>query len=67
VPKVNPEILRWARETAGLNVEEAAEKIGLNAARGVAGSDRLTMLEAGEVEPSRPLSLKWQPSIVGLY
>ncbi|TCA65336.1 ImmA/IrrE family metallo-endopeptidase [Rhizobium leguminosarum bv. viciae] len=58
MPKVNPEILRWARETAGLNVEEAAEKIGLNAARGVAGSDRLTMLEAGKVEPSRPLLLK---------
>jgi Zn-dependent peptidase ImmA (M78 family) len=58
VPKVNPVILRWARETAGLNVEEAAEKIGLNAARGIAGSDRLTILEAGEVEPTRPLLLK---------
>lgn len=63
MPKVNPVILRWARETAGLNVEEAAEKIGLNAARGVTGSERLTMLEAGKVEPSRPLLLK----MAGLY
>ncbi|MBA9035825.1 hypothetical protein HNR29_006410 [Rhizobium leguminosarum] len=29
MPKVNPSILRWARETAGLDVEEAAERIGL--------------------------------------
>ena len=26
---VNPEILRWARETAGLTSKEAAKKIGL--------------------------------------
>lgn len=58
MPKVNPVIMRWARETAGLNVEEAAEKIGLNAARGIVASDRLIMLEAGEVEPTRPLLLK---------
>ena len=58
MPKVNPSILRWARETAGLGVEEASERIGLGAARGIAGSERLTMLEAGDGEPTRPLLLK---------
>ncbi|MBB3302279.1 Zn-dependent peptidase ImmA (M78 family)/transcriptional regulator with XRE-family HTH domain [Rhizobium sp. BK077] len=58
MPKVNPSILRWARETAGLNLEDAAEKVGLGEARGVAGSDRLAMLEAGDSEPTRPMLLK---------
>ncbi|MCW0001790.1 XRE family transcriptional regulator [Pararhizobium sp. YC-54] len=58
MPKVNPSILRWARETAGFNLEDAAEKIGLGEARGVAGSDRLAMLEAGDGEPTRPMLVK---------
>ncbi|CCM79638.1 XRE family transcriptional regulator [Rhizobium mesoamericanum] len=58
MPKVNPSILRWARETAGLNLEDAAEKVGLGDARGVAGSDRLAMLEAGNGEPTRQMLLK---------
>ncbi|WP_350225084.1 XRE family transcriptional regulator [Agrobacterium sp. fls2-241-TYG-188a] len=58
VPKVNPSILRWARETAGLSVEDAAEKLGIGDARGIAGSDRLVMLENGETEPSRPQLIK---------
>ena len=49
---VNPEVLIWARETAGLDTETAARKIGLNAARGVAGSDRLSALERGDVQPT---------------
>lgn len=48
VAGVNPDILIWARETAGLDLESAAKKIGLNAARGVSGADRLAALEAGE-------------------
>lgn len=58
MPKVNPSILRWARETAGLTLEDAAEKVGLAEARGVAGSDRLAMLEAGDSEPTRPMLVK---------
>ena len=27
MPSVNPEILKWARETAGLSTEEAAAKL----------------------------------------
>lgn len=58
MPQVNPEILRWARETAGLSLQEAAEKVGINDARGVDAPDRLAALEAGEAEPSRPTLLK---------
>lgn len=52
---VNPEILIWARETAGLELEKAARKISLNAARGVSGADRLAALEAGDATPSAAL------------
>lgn len=58
MPKINPEILRWARETAGLELAEAADKIALGPARGVNGAQRLALLEAGGVEPTRPILLK---------
>jgi Zn-dependent peptidase ImmA (M78 family)/transcriptional regulator with XRE-family HTH domain len=47
MPKVNPNILRWARDTAGLSLDQAAAKLGLS------GSARLEALEQGEVDPSR--------------
>ena len=53
--KVNPKILSWARETAGLSLEAAARAIDLKEARGVAGADRLAALERGDGEPTRPL------------
>jgi Zn-dependent peptidase ImmA (M78 family) len=52
---VNPAILIWARETAGLDLESAAKKIGLNTARGVSGADRLAAFEAGDGVPSASL------------
>lgn len=55
MPKVNPEILVWARETAGLSLEEASQKLRISAARGILPADRLAALEAGEVEPTRPM------------
>lgn len=55
VAGLNPEILIWARETAGLDQEMAARKIGLNAARGVSGEKRLAAIETGESAPSAPL------------
>lgn len=45
--KVNPDILVWARETAGLSQEEAAKKLGLS------NPDRLNALETGVRAPSR--------------
>ncbi|WP_066551166.1 MULTISPECIES: ImmA/IrrE family metallo-endopeptidase [unclassified Sphingomonas] len=52
---INPEILIWARKTAGLDLETAARKIQLNAARGLSGAERLAAIEAGDVVPSAPL------------
>lgn len=49
MPNVNPSILRWARETAGLTPEEAVQKLDINDARGVAASDRLVALESGPI------------------
>jgi Zn-dependent peptidase ImmA (M78 family)/transcriptional regulator with XRE-family HTH domain len=58
VPRVNPEILRWARETAGLSPEEAAEKIDLGPTKNATAAERIAALEQGVVEPSRPLLLR---------
>jgi hypothetical protein len=64
LPKVNPEILRWARDTAGLSPEEATQKLKIGDARGETAVDRLLALEAGEIEPTRPMIVKMakQPS-----
>lgn len=71
MPKINPQILTWARETAGLSLETAAEAIDLKAARGIAGADRLAALEAGKGEPTRPLLLrmakKYRRSLLVFY
>jgi Zn-dependent peptidase ImmA (M78 family)/transcriptional regulator with XRE-family HTH domain len=53
--KVNPKILTWARETAGLSLAEAAHAINLNPAHGQTGEERLAALERGQGEPTRPL------------
>ena len=55
---VNPAILSWARETAGLSAEGAVKKLGLKDARGVAAIDRLMALENGEVPPTRAMLSK---------
>ena len=58
MPNVNPEILRWARETAGLTLEDAVQKLKISKARGVPALDRLAALEAGEEAPTRPMLVK---------
>jgi len=58
MPKVNPDILRWARETAGLSPEEATKKLKIGDARGEAAVDRLLALEKGDKEPTRPMIVK---------
>ena len=55
MPKVNSDIIRWARKTAGLTLEEAAAKISLHEARGVSAVDRLAALESGDDDPTRAL------------
>ena len=54
MPRVNPEILVWARETAGLTLEEAAQRNqSLRDIRNASAADRLNALENGFDEPSR--------------
>ncbi len=52
---VKPEILTWARETAGLSLGEAAHELGLKDARGETAERRLEKLEGGEGETPRTL------------
>lgn len=55
MPQVNPRVLTWARETAGLTREKAAKRIQLGPAQGMEPADRLTALESGAVQPTRPM------------
>jgi len=52
MPRVNPEILKWARETAGLSPDEAARKLGMS---GETAIDRLAALEKGVRDPTRAM------------
>jgi Zn-dependent peptidase ImmA (M78 family) len=58
MPKVNPAILRWARETAGLSPDQAVRRISLNDARCIPAVQRLMALERGELDVTRPLLLR---------
>ena len=58
MPRVNPEILRWACESAGLTLEEASRKLSIQEAGGESPEERLQSLETGETEPSRPMLIK---------
>lgn len=71
MPKVNPEILIWARKTAGLTLEEAVQKLGIRQAYGISASDRLLNMENGKEEPSRTIlknmSKKYRRSLLVFY
>lgn len=58
MPEVNPEILTWARETAGLSREDAAARLGFKDARRRTAVQRLDDYESGQDEPSRSVLLK---------
>lgn len=58
MPAIKKEILVWARETAGLTLAEAADKLGIREARGVPAIYRLAALEAGDPAPTRPMLVK---------
>ena len=55
---VNPEILVWARETAGLSVADAARKLGLSDSKRASSIDKLVALESGVKEPTRAQVVK---------
>jgi Zn-dependent peptidase ImmA (M78 family) len=49
---INPAVLVWARQTAGLSVDEAAAKIGLTSGARASAIEKLESMESGEREPS---------------
>lgn len=51
--RVNPEILVWARESAGLALEDAAEKLNLLSSQRSSAAEKLAALESGKKEPTR--------------
>ncbi|MDE2819300.1 MAG: ImmA/IrrE family metallo-endopeptidase [Chloroflexota bacterium] len=53
MPAVNPEILIWARETAGLDVEDVAKKFFADGKK-LSANEKLKLLESGEKEPTCP-------------
>ena len=56
---ITPSILRWARETSGLSVEDAAARLGLKtSARGGTASEKLEAFERGDAKPTRIQLLK---------
>ena len=50
--QVNPEILQWARSTAGLDIEEAAKSLGFRDSIRRTAAQRLLALEEGDEAPS---------------
>ncbi|OYQ36519.1 DNA-binding protein [Niveispirillum lacus] len=50
---INPEILIWARESAGLSIADAADKIGLLPSETASASDKLIEFETGVKSPTR--------------
>jgi Zn-dependent peptidase ImmA (M78 family) len=50
--QINPRVLRWARETAGLTLDEAAERLGLTTSARSSAADKLADIEGGRKAPS---------------
>ncbi|QDD91529.1 ImmA/IrrE family metallo-endopeptidase [Pseudomonas oryzihabitans] len=57
MPNLNPAVLVWARETAGLSLDLAAKQLGIKSQK-TTGAELLLRYENGEKEISRPLLLK---------
>lgn len=58
MPRVNPDILRWARETAGLGLAEAARKLQIRDTKPATAEERLAALETGAAKPTRAQLVK---------
>jgi Zn-dependent peptidase ImmA (M78 family) len=58
MPKIKPEILKWARDNSLLSKENAARKLNMIDSKKMSAVEKLTSFESGEKEPSRALLLK---------
>lgn len=56
--KINPQILSWARETAGFDLEVAAHKVQIQDGKEATAVQKLISYESGDMEPSRSLLLR---------
>ncbi len=52
VEGINPAVLEWARNTAGLSVEDAAHRLGLSSGQKESASEKLEAMERGERAPT---------------
>ena len=68
---VNPKNLIWARETAGLSLEEAAKKLNLSDTKKHTAIEKLELLESGEEAPTRAqlnkMSEKYRQPLLAFY
>ena len=71
MPKVNPQMLVWARETAGLTQEAAARKIGIRDSQKMTAVEKMAAVESGERTPSRSMLVemekKYRRPLVAFY
>ncbi len=58
MPKINHIILSWARETAKLEIEDAARKLQISDGKVASAAEKLLSYEDGTKDPSRPMLLK---------
>jgi Zn-dependent peptidase ImmA (M78 family)/transcriptional regulator with XRE-family HTH domain len=69
--KFNAEVLRWARETAGMDQAEAAKKLAIGPAKGLEPEERLQLLESGQGEPSlaliRKMAKQYRRPLISFY
>jgi len=56
---INPRILAWARESAGLSLEDAAARLGMKDSKGLSRAAKLSLVESGERLPTRTQLVKY--------
>ena len=56
---INPGILTWARESAGLSLDQAAHRLGIKSGKEHSREEKLALIEAGERKPTRTQLLKY--------
>ena len=58
MPEVNPDILKWARTTAGFSEEQAVRRLGMHDLKDSTATRRLVALESGDLLPTRAMLVK---------
>lgn len=58
MPAVNPQVLVWARESAGLDLGAAARKLSVKGSKSATAEENLREYEEGGRQPSRSLILR---------